>query len=409
MKKVAFLIVVLVCVCFFSCVERPENDEEMQVPDAYFLDGENKVCLSIFTMENTEYLNILRGVVKESDGAENKADDIDDTNGGENSENAENIKNSIENIENIAELIPKTSFEGTLPFEDVYILQNTSYRYCIRYKVKGVYYFSGWSKKVTVPENKGKTSPLYIIQGGNDIDPLNIEYSEGEGTITIRTIKESLLPEKDSEYGSQFSDREERFNENEIEINKNKTKKDETGFNVGFVLHYAEDENITSRFFSIENLLDTYSINEDGNTISKYYISATKATNYAISMFLTPDFHGKNIIVDGFIGEQITESKDKKWTQIVWTKITPVELYGRHEIKNPINNEDSNEEEGNPNVKFYHYKLMNSIKIPELNVSDNKHDTATTAPRSAEYDSGQDSSHWVDLYVQNFSRFKNSN
>lgn len=405
MKKVAFLIVVLVCVCFSSCVERLENDGEAQVPDAYFLGGENKVCLSIYTMENTEYLNILRGVIKDSDGTKNKADDIDDTKDVENSENTENVKNSIENIENIAELIPKTSFEDTLPFEDVYVMQDTSYRYCIRYKVKGTYYFSGWSKKVTIPADKGRISPLYIIQGGNDTDPLNIEYSEEGRTITIRTIKESLLPAKDKEYGNQFSDKEERFNENEIEINKNKTKSDEKGFNVGLVLQYAEDENITSRFFSIENLVDTYTVNEDGNTISKYYISATKATNYAMSVLITPDFYGKNIIVDGFIGEQITEFKDKKWTQIVWTRISPVKLYSRYEVKSSLDNGDSDEEEGKPNAKRYRYKLMDFIKIPELNASDNKHDTATTGPRSAGYNFGKDSSH-QDLYVRDFSTSK---
>lgn len=285
-------------------MEKPENDGETQVPDVRFLSEGNKISVAVYMMENTEYLNILRGVVKDTgsvnEGAKNvqnsrKTDGVEDF---EDSD-AENDNDSIEEIKNIAELIPNKSFEDTMDFQDVYIMGNTTYRYCIRYRVNGVYYFSGWSKKVDVPEGKGMTSPLYIVENENGADSLNIEYNEENGTMTIRTIKDSLL-------SGEFDENTERFNEEEIEVNKY-TEENETEFTVSLVFHYEENENITSRAFSIESLVNEYSM---GGSL-KYYISSTNATNYNISVLVTPDFYGKNVVVDGFIGEQITKFEKK--------------------------------------------------------------------------------------------------
>lgn len=215
---------------------------------------------------------------------------------------------------NVGQVIPKKNQETAFTFEDILICKGVDYQYCVRYCMGDYYYLSNWSDIRSNADaefvNESEITP--------DIGSCYLQYNSATSSLTLK--------------------------DGEIDAIK--------GF-PALIFSYKDKETTVSRVFAlpIKEGIANKNILEEGTPID-------------LRSLLTSDFFGKNITLDGFIGEAVVEDGpdddgDEEvdivyYEKVFWT--LPAEI----DVKEKVKDKDE-------------YKTVDFIKI-EVETADNGHD-----------------------------------
>ncbi len=222
---------------------------------------------------------------------------------------------------NIGQVIPKKNQETAFTFEDSLILQNVGYQYRVRYCMDGYYYFSNWSDiKSNNNECKYEDEDDFIP----DVDSCYLQYNSETSSLTLKGNCINAI--------------------------------------IGgpaLIFSYKDKETTVSRVFALprkEEIVDT----EDEKILEE-------DTPIDLRSLLTSDFFGKNITLEGFIGEDVVKGGPDEdgdgnvdnvdnvyYEKVFWT--LPAEI----DVKEKVKDKDE-------------YKTVDFIKI-EVETADNGHD-----------------------------------
>ena len=343
MKKRTFPLILIAGILLFSCTESPTSIGEYQKPFVKIENEDKLISVYVHIVKNIDYLNILRRGVSGKDS----------------------IKYG--KIENIAEIIPKKSIKQSAYFSDRHFsIEYERYQYRIRYRIDGKYEFSQWSDEVSIA---GAYNSPDVEDGLNYIikkDAINMVYRDNE-KLMLKEIKTVYLPES-----SENSDDNGIFKMSDFQNTFDSIYLDEKTYNDGYVpcltFSYTNGENKSekvSRVFAIDSF-----VIKDGDRETKEFI----AVDFNIATLVTSDFFNKDVLLEGFVGEKVTNNDDDAYIKIEWTSLTPVCLYERK-----IATEQKDETTDDP---YYKYKKMavdketgySIIKITPSNQTNNNHD-----------------------------------
>lgn len=205
---------------------------------------------------------------------------------------------------NIGQVIPKKNQETAFTFEDALIYKGTDYQYCVRYCMGDYYYLSNWSDIKSNDEfgfdNESEITP--------DVGSCYLQYNSATSSLTLK--------------------------DGEIDAIKGVP---------ALIFSYKDKETTVSRVFALPIQ------EEDPNEKI-----LEEETVIDLRSLLTADFFSKEITLDGFIGEDVTEGgtdikdPEKKvvyYEKVFWTLPAAIEVRDANGtvefIKIDINNADN--------------------------------------------------------------------
>lgn len=349
MKRNTFPVILIVCILLFSCTENPTSIGEDQKPFVKTEREDKLISVYVHIVKNIDYLNILRRGVKGKDSIE------------------------YGKIENIAEIIPKRSIKQSAYFFDKHFsIGYERYQYRIRYRIDGKYEFSQWSDEVSIASTWNTTdlkpSGLNYIA---EKDAINMAYRDN-GKLMLKEIQTAYLPES-----SENSDGDGIFKISDFQDTFDSIYLDEETYNDGYVpcltFSYTNGENKSekvSRVFDIDSLVIKDRDSETGEYLAPYI-----AVEFNIATLVSSDFFNKDVLLEGLIGEKVTNNDNDAYIKIEWTSLTPVCLYERKIAT-------EHKTDGTTDNPYYKYEKMavdeetgySIIKIKPSNQTNNNHD-----------------------------------
>lgn len=209
---------------------------------------------------------------------------------------------------NVGQVIPKKNQETAFTFEDALIYKGTDYQYCVRYCMGDYYYFSNWS------DIKNSDSCGHELSVSFEPDVVSRYLQYDSATSSLKLVGDDI----DALIGVP-----------------------------ALIFSYKDKETTVSRVFALpiqEKIVDP--------AIKKIL---KKETVIDLRSLLTADFFSKEITLDGFIGEDVTEGgtdiddPEKKvvyYEKVFWTLPAAIEVRYANEttvesIKIDINNADN--------------------------------------------------------------------
>lgn len=208
---------------------------------------------------------------------------------------------------NIGQVIPKKNQETAFTFEDALIYKGANYQYCVRYCMGDYYYLSNWSD----------------IKSNDDFGFVNeseITLDVGSCYLQYNSATSSLMLMGDAD--------------DKIDVKKGVP---------ALIFSYKDKETTVSRVFALPIQEDIVNKNE-----------LKVGTPIDLRSLLTADFFSKEITLDGFIGEDVTEGgtdlndPEKKvvyYEKVFWTLPAAIEVRDANgtveSIKIDINNADN--------------------------------------------------------------------
>lgn len=210
-------------------------------------------------------------------------------------------------IVNVGQVIPKKNQETAFTFEDTLIYKGTDYQYCVRYCMGDYYYFSNWSDI----KNSGSCGHELSVSFEPNVGSCYLQYNSATSSLTLKDGDIDAL----------------------IGV-------------PALIFSYKDKETTVSRVFAIpiqEEIVDP--------AIKKILKGETVID---LRSLLTADFFSKEITLDGFIGEDVTEGgtdiddPEKKvvyYEKVFWTLPAAIEVRDANgtveSIKININNADN--------------------------------------------------------------------
>lgn len=210
-------------------------------------------------------------------------------------------------IVNVGQVIPKKNQETAFTFEDTLIYKGTDYQYCVRYCMGDYYYFSNWSDI----KNSGSCGHELSVSFEPNVGSYYLQYNSATSSLTLKG--------------------------GDIDAIKGVP---------ALIFSYKDKETTVSRVFAIpiqEEIVEP--------AIKKIL---KEETVIDLRSLLTADFFSKEITLDGFIGEDVTEGgtdiddPEKKvvyYEKVFWTLPAAIEVRDANgtveSIKININNADN--------------------------------------------------------------------
>lgn len=208
---------------------------------------------------------------------------------------------------NIGQVIPKKNQETAFTFEDALIYKGANYQYCVRYCMGDYYYLSNWSDIKSNDDfgfgNESEITP--------NVGSCYLQYNSATSSLTLK--------------------------DGEIDAIKGIP---------ALIFSYKDKETTVSRVFALpiqEEIVDP--------AIKRIL---KEETVIDLRSLLTADFFSKEITLDGFIGEDVTEGgtdlndPEKKvvyYEKVFWTLPAAIEVRDANgtveSIKIDINNADN--------------------------------------------------------------------
>lgn len=208
---------------------------------------------------------------------------------------------------NIGQVIPKKNQETAFTFEDALIYKGANYQYCVRYCMGDYYYLSNWSDIKSNDDfgfgNESEITP--------NVGSCYLQYNSATSSLTLK--------------------------DGEIDAIKGVP---------ALIFSYKDKETTVSRVFALpiqEEIVDP--------AIKRILKDETVID---LRSLLTADFFSKEITLDGFIGEDVTEGgtdlndPEKKvvyYEKVFWTLPAAIEVRDANgtveSIKIDINNADN--------------------------------------------------------------------
>lgn len=208
---------------------------------------------------------------------------------------------------NIGQVIPKKNQETAFTFEDALIYKGANYQYCVRYCMGDYYYLSNWSDI--------KSNDDFGFDNESEIKP-----DVGSCYLQYNSATSSLMLMGDAD--------------DKIDVKKGVP---------ALIFSYKDKETTVSRVFALPIQEDIVNKNE-----------LKVGTPIDLRSLLTADFFSKEITLDGFIGEDVTEGgtdlndPEKKvvyYEKVFWTLPAAIEVRDANgtveSIKIDINNADN--------------------------------------------------------------------
>lgn len=211
---------------------------------------------------------------------------------------------------NIGQVIPKKNQETAFTFEDALIYKGANYQYCVRYCMGDYYYLSNWSDI--------KSNDDFGFGNESEIKP-----DVGSCYLQYNSATSSLMLMGDAD--------------DKIDVKKGVP---------ALIFSYKDKETTVSRVFALpiqEEIVDP--------AIKRIL---KEETVIDLRSLLTADFFSKEITLDGFIGENVTEGgtdlndPEKKvvyYEKVFWTLPAAIEVRDANgtveSIKIDINNADN--------------------------------------------------------------------
>ena len=164
---------------------------------------------------------------------------------------------------NVGQVIPNKNQETAFTFEDALIYKGTDYQYCVRYCMGDYYYFSNWSDI----KSSGSCGKELSFSFEPDVGNCYLQYNSATSSLM-------LMGDVDDK----------------IDVKKGVP---------ALIFSYKDKETTVSRVFALpiqEEIVDT-----DAEKILKV------GTPIDLRSLLTSDFFGKDITLEGFIGEDVVE------------------------------------------------------------------------------------------------------
>lgn len=205
---------------------------------------------------------------------------------------------------NIGQVIPKKNQETAFTFEDALIYKGTDYQYCVRYCMGDYYYFSNWSDI----KSSGSCGQELSFSFEPNVGSCYLQYNSATSSLTLK--------------------------DGEIDAIKGVP---------ALIFSYKDKETTVSRVFALPIQ------EEDPNEKI-----LEEETVIDLRSLLTADFFSKEITLDGFIGEDVTEGgtdikdPEKKvvyYEKVFWTLPAAIEVRDANgtveSIKIDINNADN--------------------------------------------------------------------
>ena len=205
---------------------------------------------------------------------------------------------------NIGQVIPKKNQETAFTFEDALIYKGANYQYCVRYCMGDYYYLSNWSD-IKSNDDLGFDNESQIKP---DVGSCYLQYNSATSSLTLK--------------------------DGDIDAIKGIP---------ALIFSYKDKETTVSRVFALpiqEEIVDKRILKEE--------------TVIDLRSLLTADFFSKEITLDGFIGEDVTEGgtdlndPEKKvvyYEKVFWTLPAAIEVKDANgiveSIKIDINNADN--------------------------------------------------------------------
>lgn len=208
---------------------------------------------------------------------------------------------------NIGQVIPKKNQETAFTFEDALIYKGANYQYCVRYCMGDYYYLSNWSDIKSNDDfgfgNESEITP--------NVGSCYLQYNSATSSLTLK--------------------------DGDIDAIKGVP---------ALIFSYKDKETTVSRVFALpiqEEIVDP--------AIKRIL---KEETVIDLRSLLTADFFSKEITLDGFIGEDVTEGgtdlndPEKKvvyYEKVFWTLPAAIEVRDANgtveSIKIDINNADN--------------------------------------------------------------------
>ena len=208
---------------------------------------------------------------------------------------------------NIGQVIPKKNQETAFTFEDALIYKGANYQYCVRYCMGDYYYLSNWSD-IKSNDDFGFVNESEITP---DVGSCYLQYNSATSSLM-------LMGDADDK----------------IDVKKGVP---------ALIFSYKDKETTVSRVFALPIQEDIVNKNE-----------LKVGTPIDLRSLLTADFFSKEITLDGFIGEDVTEGgtdlNDPKkkvvyYEKVFWTLPAAIEVRDANgtveSIKIDINNADN--------------------------------------------------------------------
>lgn len=208
---------------------------------------------------------------------------------------------------NIGQVIPKKNQETAFTFEDALIYKGANYQYCVRYCMGDYYYLSNWSD-IKSNDDFGFVNESEITP---DVGSCYLQYNSATSSLM-------LMGDADDK----------------IDVKKGVP---------ALIFSYKDKETTVSRVFALPIQEDIVNKNE-----------LKVGTPIDLRSLLTADFFSKEITLDGFIGEDVTEGgtdlndPEKKvvyYEKVFWTLPAAIEVRDANgtveSIKIDINNADN--------------------------------------------------------------------
>ena len=211
---------------------------------------------------------------------------------------------------NIGQVIPKKNQETAFTFEDALIYKGANYQYCVRYCMGDYYYLSNWSD-IKSNDDFGFVNESEITP---DVGSCYLQYNSATSSLM-------LMGDADDK----------------IDVKKGVP---------ALIFSYKDKETTVSRVFALpiqEEIVDP--------AIKRILKVGTPID---LRSLLTADFFSKEITLDGFIGENVTEGgtdlndPEKKvvyYEKVFWTLPAAIEVRDANgtveSIKIDINNADN--------------------------------------------------------------------
>ena len=205
---------------------------------------------------------------------------------------------------NIGQVIPKKNQETAFTFEDALIYKGANYQYCVRYCMGDYYYFSNWSDI----KSSGSCGQELSFSFEPNVGSCYLQYNSATSSLTLK--------------------------DGEIDAIKGVP---------ALIFSYKDKETTVSRVFALPIQ------EEDPNEKI-----LEEETVIDLRSLLTADFFSKEITLDGFIGEDVTEGgtdlndPEKKvvyYEKVFWTLPAAIEVRDANgtveSIKIDINNADN--------------------------------------------------------------------
>lgn len=214
-------------------------------------------------------------------------------------------------IVNVGQVIPKKNQETAFTFEDTLICKGVDYQYCVRYCMGDYYYLSNWS------DIRSNAAAKFLNESEITTDVGNCYLQYNSATSSLMLMSDA---------------------DDKIDVKKGVP---------ALIFSYKDKETTVSRVFALpiqEEIVDPN---------NKRILNP--GTPIDLRSLLTADFFSKEITLDGFIGEDVTEGGPDEdgdgkvdnvyYEKVFWTLPAAIEVRDANgiveSIKIDINNADN--------------------------------------------------------------------